>query len=112
LLPFIENCFKHGTSHVLDQPWISLRIAVEEDRMKMKLLNGKADGSASPAPAGGIGIINVTRRLELLYPKKHQLNIKDEEDVFIVNLQLQMERRNKIIYEHTPINLHPVSDRG
>ena len=112
LLPFIENCFKHGTSHVLDQPWISLRITVEEDRMKMKLLNGKADGDAAPAPTGGIGIINVMRRLELLYPQKHQLNIKDEEDVFIVNLQLQLERRNKIIYEHTPASLHPVSDRG
>lgn len=80
--------------------------------MKVKLLNGKADGDAAPAPTGGIGIINVMRRLELLYPQKHQLNIKDEEDVFIVNLQLQLERRNKIIYEHTPASLHPVSDRG
>jgi len=112
LLPFIENCFKHGTSHVLDQPWISLRITMEEDRMKMKLLNGKADGINSSATTGGIGIANVMRRLELLYPQKHQLNIKDEEDVFIVNLQLQLERRNKIIYEHTPANLHPVSHRG
>lgn len=120
LLPFVENCFKHGTSHVLDQPWISLRITVEEGMMKMKLLNGKADGIAAPAPTGGIGITNVMRRLELLYPQKHQLNIKDDKDVFIVNLQLQLERRikpetspvNKMIYEHTSPHYHPVSDRG
>jgi len=112
LLPFLENCFKHGTSHVLDQPWISLRITVEEDRMKMKLLNGKADEVTSAASTGGIGIANVMRRLELLYPQKHQLNIKDDEEVFIVNLQLQLERRNKIIYEYNPTSLHPVSDRG
>jgi sensor histidine kinase YesM len=93
LLPFVENCFKHGTSHMLDQPWISLRITVEEDRMKMKLLNGKAAENISPAPTGGIGIANVMRRLGLLYPQKHQLNIKDDEEVFIVNLQLQLERR-------------------
>jgi LytS/YehU family sensor histidine kinase len=78
--------------------------------MKMKLLNGKAEGINSPVSAGGIGIANVIRRLELLYPQKHQLIINDEEDVFIVNLQLQMERRmvaeasvvnNTMIYEHS-----------
>ncbi|HVU54269.1 MAG TPA: histidine kinase [Puia sp.] len=112
LLPFVENCFKHGASHMLDQPWISMRITVEEDRMKMKLLNGKAAGINTSASTGGIGIANVMRRLDLLYPQKHQLNIKDDEDVFIVNLQLQLERRNIMIYEHTPTKYHPVSHRG
>ncbi|HEY4207252.1 MAG TPA: histidine kinase [Puia sp.] len=112
LLPFVENCFKHGTSHVLDQPWISLRITVEEERMKMKLLNGKATEVTSTTSAGGIGIANVMRRLDLLYPQKHQLNIKDDTDVFIVNLQLQLERRlktetsplkdNNLNYAHSP----------
>jgi len=34
LLPFIENCFKHGTSQMLDQPWVSLQIVIEDDWMK------------------------------------------------------------------------------
>jgi hypothetical protein len=120
LLPFVENCFKHGTSQVLDQPWISLRITMDGETMKLKLLNGKADEVAAPTPAGGIGIANVTRRLEMLYPHKHLLSIKDDKDVFIVNLQLQLEPRikiptspvNKMIYEHTSISFNPVSDRG
>ena len=91
LLPFIENCFKHGTSQMLDQPWVSLQIVIEDDWMKMKLLNGKAPGM-SPS-SGGIGIANVVRRLEYMYPEKHQLVINNEDDVYIVNLRLQLERR-------------------
>jgi len=91
LLPFIENCFKHGTSQMLEQPWVSLQIVLEDDWMKMKLLNGKAP-DVFPS-SGGIGIANVVKRLEYLYPGKHQLVINNEEDVFIVNLKLQIERR-------------------
>jgi len=90
LLPFIENCFKHGASQMLEQPWISLQIVIEGDWMKMKLLNGKAPGISTAT--GGIGIVNVVKRLEYMYPEKHQMAIKDEEDVYIVNLRLQLER--------------------
>jgi hypothetical protein len=91
LLPFIENCFKHGTSQMLEQPWVSLQIVIEGDWMKMKLLNGKAPG-LSPS-SGGIGIANVVKRLEYTYPEKHQLVINNEDDVYIVNLRLQLEKR-------------------
>jgi sensor histidine kinase YesM len=91
LLPFVENCFKHGTSHVLEQPWISLHITLEGDWMKLKLLNGKLPDAAPPS-ANGIGIHNATKRLELLYPQKHALSIASDEDVFIVNLRLQLEK--------------------
>ncbi|HEY4150805.1 MAG TPA: histidine kinase, partial [Chitinophagaceae bacterium] len=37
LLPFVENCFKHGASNIVDQPWISLHISLEGDTMKMNL---------------------------------------------------------------------------
>ncbi|MDO6434835.1 histidine kinase [Flavitalea sp. BT771] len=91
LLPFIENCFKHGTSQMLDQPWVSLQIVLDGDEMKMKLLNGKAPGLS--IGGGGIGIANVQKRLEFMYPDKHQLVINNEDDVYIVNLRLQLERR-------------------
>ena len=44
LLPFVENCFKHGASNMIEQPWINLHIDVDDDYMMMKLLNGKAVG--------------------------------------------------------------------
>lgn len=90
LLPFVENCFKHGTSTVLDQPWMSLSVTIEKDWLKMKLLNGKMD--EAPSPKTGIGLHNAGQRLQLLYPGRHELVINNEAEVFIVNLKLQLEK--------------------
>jgi sensor histidine kinase YesM len=90
LLPFIENCFKHGISNILDQPWLSLHITTENNLMTMKLLNSKpANGFSKQKP--GIGIENVRKRLALLYPNRHELVINEEEEVFIVILKLELE---------------------
>ena len=94
LLPFIENCFKHGAGSMLEHPWISLRIDLFGNQMQVKLLNGKANDSTTKAGAAGIGIENVKKRLELLYPGKHELNITNDEDVFIVNLLIELELHN------------------
>ena len=95
LLPFIENCFKHGTSNILENPWLNLHISIQENVMTMKLLNGKSD-SGKPFHIPGIGIENARRRLELLYPNKHELVINSEEEVFIVNLKLVLEKRKAV----------------
>jgi sensor histidine kinase YesM len=93
ILPFVENCFKHGTSNILDQPWISLTITLEGYEMTMKLLNSKSQGHAS-ANGHGIGIENAKKRLTLLYPDKHQLTIQEEYEVFIVILKLRLEKKD------------------
>jgi sensor histidine kinase YesM len=90
LLPLVENCFKHGTSHMIDQPWLSLQVTLEQGNMHVKLMNGKTNEKSKTSHTG-IGILNVRKRLALLYPGKHELAITDEEDVFIVNLRLQPE---------------------
>ncbi len=68
LLPFIENCFKHGASHTLEQPWISLQITIQNTMMKMKLVNGKPADYHPLKTSNGIGISNARKRLELIYP--------------------------------------------
>ena len=96
LLPFVENCFKHGASHMIDQPWVNLYISIDNDEMHMKLLNGKPVNYQSVRHARGIGIGNVRKRLDLLYPEKYSLHIQEEEDVFIVNLKLELEKRKAV----------------
>ena len=91
LLPLVENCFKHGTSRMIEQPWLNMQVTLEADRMFVKLMNGKANETARNNHTG-IGILNVRKRLSLLYPGKHELLITDEEEVFIVNLWLQLDR--------------------
>jgi len=86
LLPFVENAFKHGASRMTEHPWISLSVTVGGGVMTMKLINGKPAGQCTTAP--GIGIANVRKRLESLYPDAHELQIIDEEEMYIVNLRL------------------------
>jgi sensor histidine kinase YesM len=88
LLPLVENCFKHGTSQMLDQPWVSIEAEVVGGRLAVKLINGKLpDGELFTE---GIGLTNVRKRLDLLYPGKHELNIISEPDLFIVNMKLEL----------------------
>jgi sensor histidine kinase YesM len=104
LLPFVENCFKHGTSQVLEQPWISLQVTLDDGWMKMKLTNGK-HASSTPS-AEGIGLENVRKRLELLYPGKHSLQIVEEEDVFIVNLKVSLHKMGITTLQSTQTMAH------
>ena len=92
LLPFIENCFKHGASNMLQNPWINLTIELKNTTLVMKLMNGKASHQGVNLRKGGIGINNVMQRLELLYKDKHELQIREEEEVFIVDLKIELER--------------------
>jgi sensor histidine kinase YesM len=94
LLPLVENCFKHGTSNMLEQPWLSLQVHLKDNVMQMKLMNGKAKHESLPKSDFGIGIQNVQKRLELLYPDRHTFTITDVEEVFVVNLELTLERVN------------------
>jgi LytS/YehU family sensor histidine kinase len=91
LLPFVENCFKHGASKFLSAPWINLKIEIENDTILfMKLMNGKDSGLHDQYPKSGTGLSNVKKRLELLYREKHELQITDEPEVFVVNLRLEL----------------------
>lgn len=88
LLPFIENAFKHGASGMLERPWINLTIELNHDQLIMKLVNGKDEQIRHPE--GGIGITNVRKRLALLYPQKHTLQIDEEAEMFFVNLKIEL----------------------
>jgi hypothetical protein len=92
LLPFIENCFKHGTSKILINPWINLTVEMKNNLLIMKLMNGKAHTPVSATTKSGIGIANVRQRLELLYKDKYDLQIREEEEVYVVDLRVELMR--------------------
>lgn len=92
LLPLVENSFKHGASNLLDQPWISLHVNLVGKQLQVKLVNGKLNKPVSNSRQAGIGIENVRKRLELLYPGRHEFTITNDEEVFIVNLKVELEQ--------------------
>jgi sensor histidine kinase YesM len=92
LLPFLENAFKHGISHQIDQCWISFDLRLSGSFLYFKLINSKdKDETSAFTEASGLGLQNVKRRLELLYPGKYKLETLEQEEMFIVNLELQVE---------------------
>ena len=92
LLPFVENCFKHGASNMLQNPWINLTVEVKDATLVMKLMNGKAPVKENEQKQPGIGISNVQQHLELLYNKKYDLKIREDEDVFVVDLRVELAK--------------------
>jgi LytS/YehU family sensor histidine kinase len=92
MLPLVENAFKHGASKQLDQCWISLHMHVTDKGMHCKLLNSCEGEPEAGIPGNkGIGLQNVKKRLELLYPGRYSFSTLLTKDVFIVNLALQWE---------------------
>jgi len=90
LLPFVENCFKHGTSNMLQNPWINLSIELKETTLVMKLMNGKTSLNGNIQNIQGIGINNVSQRLNLLYKNKYDLLIREDGEVFVVDLKVKL----------------------
>jgi LytS/YehU family sensor histidine kinase len=88
MIPFVENSFKHGTSQMLQHPWIKLEITTVNDQLFFKLSNSKPSLSNAYKPNKGIGLTNVRKRLHLVYPGRHQLDISETEDMFTVNMQI------------------------
>jgi len=83
LIPFVENAFKHA--NLKDYP-IVIMIKAADKTILIEIQNHI--GQHEKDGTGGIGLKNVRRRLELLYGLKHNLEIRQENEIFSVNLSL------------------------
>lgn len=88
LLTFVENAFKHGKRQV-EYPGIIIRLRIGAEALNFTVINYTQDLSALRKETEGIGLQNVTRRLELLYPGCHDLEITRVKNQFKVSLTLQ-----------------------
>lgn len=86
LINFVENAFKHGVVTNPSKP-IEISVVINLNEMRFFISNQKSHDLKDKT--GGIGLVNVKRRLELLYPNKHLLKIKDEIDTFTIELNIK-----------------------
>lgn len=90
LIPFVENAFKHHDK-LNEQIPVSIRLDVEGPTLKMMVSNAvRHDQAIMVDQSGGIGLINVKRRLQLLYPQKHTLLIDNTGSLFLVELTIEL----------------------
>jgi LytS/YehU family sensor histidine kinase len=88
LIPFVENAFKHGSRNVAG-PGILIDLYIGPEQIRFHVSNHlRKNITATIDQVGGIGLTNIRRRLKLLYPGKHQLEISSEEEMYNVNLIL------------------------
>ena len=91
LLPLVENAFKYGLNSVAKNGFVRIHMNTEAKRLNVTVENNIPPVRNNEALQSlGIGIENVKKRLEMLYPAKYILNIENRTDSFFVNLQLQL----------------------
>jgi two-component system LytT family sensor kinase len=92
LLPFVENAFKHGVS-ALEPSCIYIGISQEERNLQMEVRNRVfADSPLVLEESSGIGLNNTRRRLDLLYPDRYKLEVREktEKNEYQVNLNISL----------------------
>ncbi|WP_315818698.1 hypothetical protein [Paraflavitalea speifideaquila] len=91
LITFLENAFKHGAKGNTGRVHINLLLQVLPNKLQFEVQNtrGKVDEVANTGYKG-VGLENVRRRLELLYPDRHVLMTRETAEDFIVTLELQV----------------------
>ncbi|MBS1525060.1 MAG: sensor histidine kinase [Bacteroidetes bacterium] len=85
LIAFIENAFKHG---VANDPNTPIRLLINLDGENLYFYTENKKHMNNRDMEGGVGLQNVRRRLELLYPNKYKLDIQDKPDLYICELSL------------------------
>jgi sensor histidine kinase YesM len=87
---FIDNSFKHGPDKDSGSPWIRISIAMNDGQLFFTVINSTMQDEMHQNKASGIGISNAVKRLELIYPDKHDLVINHSSNTHSVFLKLEL----------------------
>lgn len=87
-IPFLENAIKHGVNQQIENAKVSMKLKVQNGIVEFFIKNNKNTKIANGP--GGIGLVNVKRRLNLIYPKAHEIEIQDLKEYYIVSLKINL----------------------
>ena len=90
LIPFVENAFKHGTGDIAN-PAITISLIADGRWLDFRVSNQFNPNEHTKDNHHGIGLNNIKRRLQLLYPNKHSLTIQQLNNTYHIHLQLQLK---------------------
>jgi sensor histidine kinase YesM len=90
LLSLAENAFKHGASDDIGNPFIDIDLQTDSERLLYTVTNSFTP-KLTPNTAGKVGLLNLKRQLELIYPGRHTLTIDQGQNIFKVILIIRGE---------------------
>lgn len=86
LIVFVENAFKHSMSSQVNEIDIEINMKIIDERLYFSCKNSFTKSTNTTELAGGIGLENTKKRLDLLYPDNHQLTIEEKENTYYIEL--------------------------
>ena len=102
LITLVENAFKHGTHATIGSSWVHIRLETDGQQILFEVSNSKP-----PIPpvrslkhkinVHRVGLANIRRRLDLLYPAQHTLAIVDEPDTYTITITLMKHGRTRLL---------------
>ncbi len=105
-LPLVENAFKHGVSNAVDDSWVHIDVSLKQKTLIFKIENSVSDEKYESNGFGnGLGLENLRRRLDILYPNRHELKLICDECSHLAVLKLNFEpiTEGAILNENTEI---------
>lgn len=91
LIPFVENAFKHTAAVESAESVIDITLHVHENQLHFTVTNNYSESIDVQADkASGIGLLNVSKRLEILYPGSHRLTIQKKDSRFAISLEIKL----------------------
>jgi two-component system LytT family sensor kinase len=89
LLPLVENAFKHGLSKQTENGWLKVNIGLDQSTLTVIIENAKSPLFVHKSK-GGIGINNLQKRLDLIYPARYSLEFEDKKNAFLAKLVIEL----------------------
>ncbi|MDR3680764.1 MAG: sensor histidine kinase [Flavipsychrobacter sp.] len=88
-LPVLENIFKHGTRYIADEYFIDYKFIIYNHQLSIRSKN-KFKPTTVKDEDGGIGLTNLKKRLEILYPGKHSIVLDTVDNIYSININIQL----------------------
>lgn len=93
IIPFVENAFKHGVGKSMEKSWIKINIDFTGHSLNIEVSNNKSQNKIK-SETGGIGLLNVKKRLDLLFYDSYSLEISEKNNRFDVFLTIPINQNN------------------
>jgi len=92
LFPLIENNFRQVNDNITDNHWVNILLTIADNNLTLEIKNSKPVETSNLMNYETANLQQIRKRLELLYPQSHKLNIIIEEETFIIRLEIALNR--------------------
>ncbi|PKA99093.1 histidine kinase [Flavobacteriaceae bacterium MAR_2009_75] len=89
-IPFVENALKHGNVDYDLDGFLKIKLHSQNQSINFEVENSISKITVHKDKVGGIGLENVKKRLQILYPNKHRLMIEESGEKYAVNLSIDL----------------------